>query len=163
MNKVGMIKIKSILVCLLFLFLSLNMLYVDKFIETSTPPESNLSNFNQYLVGGSSNYTLESLTAITDENRAQFVTFHNRSDGLDIVYYDVYLNVWHVSENYDGVWSDTIFSPRQNNGVLEPYEYVSTSFGIFQVRQTSLVSSSNCSTNQMEYHFEIDVVYIITF
>ena len=106
-----------------------------------------------YNIGSNPNYTLESITSITTENRANYVTFQNYTNGLDLVYYDSFYNVWHISENLDGVWTDTIRAPH--GSMVRPYEYVSTSFGIFHVRHQEPLSSNNCSNNQMEYNFEV--------
>jgi hypothetical protein len=106
-----------------------------------------------YEIGTNSNYTLESLTDISSSYRAKHVTFYNRTNGIDIAYFDDYLNVWKIEENLDGEWTTNIYSSQKS--VADPYEFVVTSFGIFNVQQTTVVASANCSSNQMQYNFEV--------
>ena len=105
-------------------------------------------------IGVASNYTMESLTQASNTDRAQYMTFNNRTDGIDIVHYDPYQNVWHVRENIDGLWTNTALASAGGNNPL-PFEYVSTSFGIFNVLAPQTKTVGNCPSNQANYNFTV--------
>ena len=106
-----------------------------------------------YEIGTNSNYSLETLTDISASHRAKHVTLHNHTNGIDITYFDDYLNVWRVEQNLDGVWTSNVYASQKSTA--DPFEFVTTSFGIFNVQQTTVLASANCSGNQLEYNFEV--------
>ena len=64
------------------------------------------------------------------------------------------LNVWKVEQNIGGEWTSNIYASQKSTA--NPFEFVVTSFGIFNVQQTTVLASANCSGSyQMEYSFEV--------
>ena len=128
------------------------MLVPLSFTNVSSPNE--LEQRVVYEIGTNSNYTLEALTDISSSYRAKHVTFHNHTNGIDIAYFDDLLNVWKVEQNIGGEWTSNIYASQKSTA--NHFEFVVTSFGIFNVQQTTVLASANCSGSyQMEYSFEV--------
>jgi hypothetical protein len=106
-----------------------------------------------YIGGALANYSSETLTALSNEDRMAYFTVNSRSDGIDIVSYDKWEGVWYVRENTDGVWSTTTLG-AQNNGVL-PLEYLVTEFGFFKLDYTSALDTSICGAAERKYEFKV--------
>ncbi|MBT7938074.1 MAG: hypothetical protein HN696_02810, partial [Euryarchaeota archaeon] len=128
-------RIITVFICLLFVAIS--------FVNIANIEKNNLNEIERNDVGGtSSNYSVETLTTLSAMDRMQYVTVNERSDGIDIVSYDDYENVWYVRENTDGVWTTANFAEK-NSGVL-PLDYFVTAFGFFSTEYRQY-QTQNCS------------------
>ncbi len=120
-------------------------------------PNNELEQNVRYEIGTASNYTIETITPFSDTDRAQYVTFSNRTDGLDVVHYDSYLKIWHIRENTDGVWANTILpSQWSDSSRVHAFEYLSTNFGIFNVDIPNSKVAGNCPANQVIYNISVN-------
>ena len=112
----------------------------------------------EYEIGAASNYTIETITPFSDADRAQYLTFSNRTNGLDIVHYDSYLKVWHIRENTNGAWVNTVLPSQwpSTPSRVHAFEYLSTHFGIFNVDIPNSKVAGNCPANQVIYNISVN-------